>query len=254
MDEMNEEVLVEQPEVEEPIEQVEQPTEQPRMYTQEEVDSIVSRKKARAEAKVRREYEQKYGELEGVLRAGTGKQSVEELTDAFKGFYQQKGVSIPEHPQYSGRDLEVLAKAEAADIINSGEDEVVEEVDRLASKGVENMTAREKAVFKVLAEHRQATDRNKEFSALGIPAAVYESKEFKDFAGQFNSNAPASEIIKLFTKTQPQQKGTPIGSMKSGGHETEKTFYTPEEVDRLTDKDYDNPVIMQRVRESMLKW
>jgi len=36
---------------------------------------------------------------------------------------------------------------------------------------------------------------------------------------------------------------------------TEKDFYTSEEVDRLTDKDYDkDPTLFKKVRDSMLKW
>ncbi len=44
------------------------------------------------------------------------------------------------------------------------------------------------------------------------------------------------------------------GSARSGGMMPEKEYYTPDEVDRLTSEDYDNPRIMQRVRRSMTKW
>ena len=62
---------------EETVEQAETPA--PRTYTQEEVDEIVSKRKARTEAKIRKEYDRKYGRLESVLKAGTGKESVEEM-------------------------------------------------------------------------------------------------------------------------------------------------------------------------------
>jgi len=51
------------------------------------------------------------------------------------------------------------------------------------------------------------------------------------------------------TKPIPQN----IGAVNSSSSK-EKDFYTPEEVDKLTSKDYDNPKIMERVRQSMLKW
>ncbi len=35
---------------------------------------------------------------------------------------------------------------------------------------------------------------------------------------------------------------------------TQKEFFTPEEVDRLTKEDYDDPDIMRKVRNSMLYW
>lgn len=42
--------------------------------------------------------------------------------------------------------------------------------------------------------------------------------------------------------------------MKNGSHDDVKTYYSPEDVDKLTEKDLDNPVIFQRVRESMKSW
>lgn len=51
------------------------------------------------------------------------------------------------------------------------------------------------------------------------------------------------------TKTPPAE----IGAVnRSTGKE--KDFYTPDEVDKLTGKDYDDPKLMERVRQSMLKW
>ena len=76
----------------EQVEQIEQPV---KTYTDEEVNQIVGRKLARREAKIRKEYEKKYGELETVLKAGTGKEDVVEMTDTFKKFYEGKGIQIP---------------------------------------------------------------------------------------------------------------------------------------------------------------
>ena len=45
-----------------------------------------------------------------------------------------------------------------------------------------------------------------------------------------------------------------MGSMKNGSHSEEKTYYSPEDVDKLTPQDFDNPVIFRNVRESMKKW
>ena len=95
-------------------ENVEQTTEETpvKTYTQEEVDAIVGKAKARAKARVEKDYQRKYGGLEEVLKAGTGKESVEEITDTFTQFYKGKGVKLPEKPTYSAKDIEVLARAE----------------------------------------------------------------------------------------------------------------------------------------------
>lgn len=243
-------------------ENVEQTTEQtPKTYTEAEfnakLDEVLGKKIARREAKIRKEYDRKYGQLEEVLKAGTGKESVEEVTDTFKEFYQKKGIKIPEKPAYSAADIEVLAKAEADEIIRSGFDEVVEEVDRLSELGAANMTPREKAVFKVLAQHRQSAERGRELSQLGVTEDVYNSKEFSEFASKFNANTPIRYIYDIYAKTQPKKNIRTMGSMKNSesGDSGVKDFYTPEEARKFTKKDYDNnPALFKAVENSMLKW
>jgi hypothetical protein len=95
-------------------------------FTQSELNEIVKGAKARAKAQARKEYERKYGKLENVLRAGTGKESVEEITDTFAKFYEGKGITVTEKNNYSDRDNEILARAEAEDIIRLGYEDVVD--------------------------------------------------------------------------------------------------------------------------------
>ena len=239
-------------------ENVEQTTEQtPKMFTQEEVNDIVGKAKARARAKAEKEAERKYGRLTEVLEAGTGKKGVDELADTFTDFYGKKGIKIQKKPEYSAEDIEVLARAEADEIIRTGYEDVVEEVDRLAAIGVANMTAREKAVFKTLAEHRQSAERSRTLSAIGVTEDVYNSQDFKDFAGKFNANTPITDIYNIYAKTLPQKNIKPMGSMKNGmsGDDGVKEFYTPEEARQFTKKDFDtNPALFKAVEASMLKW
>ena len=238
-------------------ENVEQTTEQtPKTYTQEEVDEIVGKRIARKEAKIRKEYDRKYGSLEEVLKAGTGKQNVEELTDTFTEFYAKKGIQVKK-PSYTDSDIEVLAKAEADDIIRGGYEDVVEEVDRLTDIGFENMTAREKKVFKTLAEYRQSAETGRELGKIGVTEDVYNSAEFKDFASKFNKNIPITDVYDIYRKTQPKNNYKPMGSMKNSnsGDNGVKDFYTVEEARRFTKEDYDkNPALFEAVQKSMTKW
>ena len=241
--------------------QVEQISEPEKLYTEEDfnkkLDEVLGKKIARKEAKIRKEYERKYGELESVLKAGTGKEDVGEMTDTFKQFYASKGIQIPKEPTYNSRDIEVLAKAEASDIIKSGLDDVIEEVDRLADIGLNNMSAREKAVFKELAEYRKNAEQGKELSKLGVGEDVYNSKEFKDFASKFSSNTSITEIFEIYNKMQPKKEVRTIGSMKNAT-QTEtgvKDFYTRDEALQFTKKDFDrNPALFKAVEQSMSKW
>ena len=239
-------------------ENVEQTTEQtPKTYTQEEVDAIVGKRVARTEAKIRKENDRKYGGLMEVLKAGTGKESVEEVTDTFQKFYASKGVPMPQKPNYSAKDIEVLARAEADEIIRGGFDDVVEETDRLAGIGIANMTAREKEVFKVLAEHRQSAERGRELGKLGVTEDVYSSKEFTDFARKFNPDTPIADIYNIYEKTQPKKEVKSMGSMKSNTTQDNglKDYYSYEEAMKFTKQDFDNnPELYKRVQNSMPKW
>lgn len=240
---------------EETVEQVETPA--PRTYTQEEVDEIVSKRKARTEAKIRKEYDRKYGRLESVLKAGTGKESVEEMTDTFEQFYERKGITIPKEPTYSNEDIEVLAQHEANGIIKLGFEEVVEEADRLKDLGVENMTAKEKAVFVALTNHIKSTETCRELAKIGVAEDVYKSAEFNDFASKFSSNTPITEIYEIYNKTQPKKQIHTMGSMKNNTTDkgTVKDFYTKEEAQKFTKADFDNnPALFKAVCDSMTKW
>ena len=251
--------------IEQIAENTEQPVEQsPKTYTEAEfnakLDEVLGKKIARREAKIRKEYERKqaeYKDLEEVLKAGTGKQSVSEMTDSFKQFYASKGINVPSKPEYSAKDIETLARAEADEIIRLGYEDVVEEVDRLTEIGAANMSAREKALFKVLAEHRHSAEMSKELSSIGVTEDVYNSQEFKEFRSKFNPNTPIKDVYDIYQKTKPKKEIQTMGSMKNSKSEdsTVKDFYTREEALQFTKKDFDkNPALFKAVEASMLKW
>lgn len=234
-------------------ENVEQTTEETpiKTYTQEEVDAIVGKRIARKEAKIRKEYDRKYGDLTEVLKAGTGKESVEEMTDTFQKFYASKGIKMPEKPNYSAKDIEVLAQAEADEIIRGGFEDMVEEADRLKDIGAANMTAKEKAVFRVLTERIQKDGRSRELAKIGVTEDVYNSPEFQSFASKFTSETPIRDIYDIYAKTQPRKEIRTMGSMKQRQESGTKDYYSPEEIERLTMEDLDDPKVWEAVRRSM---
>ena len=227
-------------------------------YTQEEVDAIVGKRLARQEAKIRKSYDRTYGGLVETLKAGTGKESVDELNDTFTKFYESKGIKIQKKADnYSAKDIEVLAQAEADEIIKGGYEDVVEETDRLAEIGVDNMTEREKAVFTKLAMHRQNAEKGNELAKIGVTEDVYNSAEFREFAGMFKESTPISVIYDNFQKTQPKKEIRTMGSMKNNQSADNgvKEYYSPEEARRFTRKELDeNPALMKAIENSMRKW
>lgn len=220
-------------------------------FTQEEVNAIVGKSKARTEAKIRREYERKYGDLTDVLKAGTGKEDVAEITNTFRDFYTKKGIQFAQKPQYNDDDVKVLAERDAQNIISGGYDEVVEEVDRLTDLGFEHMNKREKAMFKTLAEYRQNAERTKKLSEMGVTQEEYESKDFKDFASQFNADIPIDKVYNIYRQTKPKKEIRTMGSMKQNQTTGPKDYYTPEEIERLTMDDLNDPKVWETVRRSM---
>lgn len=252
--------------VEEITENTEQTAEQtPVTFTQEQVDEIVKQKLdeimpgkiARKTAQIRKEYDRDYGELMGMLRAGTGKDSVQDITESLRGYYGSRGVNTQKTPEYSQEDLAVLADADAQSIIRGGYDEVVEEVDRLAKLGAAKMTPREKAVFTALAQHRQQEEQGRELEKLGVSREVYRGKEFQDFAKMFTAGTPITKIYDTYAKTLPKTEVQTMGSVKTvdSGDGGIKDFYSQEEAGKFSKEDYlRNPALLKAVERSMTKW
>lgn len=238
---------------EETVEQVETP----KTYTQEEVNQMMGKRLARQESKLRKEYDRNYGELVNVLRAGTGVDDVSEMASTFRDFYEQKGIEIPSEPKYSSRDIEILARAEANELINSGFEDVVEEADRLNELGVENMSPREKALFVALTDHIKTTETSRKLSKIGVTEDVYNSAEFTEFTSKFNSNISIEEIYEIYNKQQPKKEFKTMGSIKNTtvDKQSVKDFYSVEEAKKFTVEDYNKtPGLFEAVQKSMRLW
>lgn len=244
-------------EIVESTEEVVETPEEVQMFTKEQVDEMIAKKLARKENKIRKEYESKYSRLETVLNTGLGTESIEEATEKLSGFYTQKGINIPEAPRYSDREIEVLAQAEANDIISGGYDEIVEEVDRYANIGVENMSDMDKKVFSRLAAERTRLEQERDLASIGVGSEAIEDKAFKDFASKLNPNLSLKEKYEMYTQFNPKPKGKPIGSMKGNISKDNgvKDFYTYEESLQFTKEDLDrNPELFRALENSMRRW
>lgn len=228
-----------------------------RTYTDEEVDEIVKKKLYRKETKIREEYERKYGKVEELLKAGLEKDNFEDAVDTLEEFYESKGVKINTN-KLSNRQIDMLSKAEADEIISGGYEEIVEETDRLAER-IQNETAteEEKKVFYRLAEERKRQEGIKELASIGVGAEALDDKDFKEFEKNLNPNMPLKEKYSMYLKFQPKEKVETIGSMKNNTSDNNKVkeFYTHEEASRFTKEDLDrNPELLKAIENSMTKW
>lgn len=237
--------------VETPSETVETPA---KTYTDADVDEIVKKKLHRQEQKLNREFNKqmsKYKRAEEVLNAGLGTSNIEEATNNLTNFYKEKGIKIPEyHEQRSEHEIEVLAKDEANSIIDAGYDDIVEEVEKLAEIGIDNMSKRDKIMFQILANERTKLENEKEIASLGVSKEELESSEFKAFSDKYPSLS-LKDKYELYSQIKPKKQVNKMGSMKNGQASQVKDYYTEEEISRLTEDDLNNPQVWEAVRKSM---
>lgn len=236
------------------VEKTTEETTKEKTYTQSDVDSIVSKAKARARAQAEREARKKYGETETLLMTGTGAKTLEEANGILREHWNQSGVEVKQQPRgLSEREIEILAQSDADDVIRT--DGVEDEIRYL--EGLKERSARENATLRKLKAHHETQSRNAELARIGVTAEEYGSKEFRDFAAKFTRDTPVTEIYSLYQSTKPKQEIKTPGSMKNtaSGDSEVKDYYSFEEANKFTKKDFDNnPALYRAVLNSMTKW
>lgn len=259
MDYENDLLLEEAENMEETIEETIEADEPEKLYTEDElnarIDDVVSKRLARQERKLNKQFKDKlakYEQLGRVVNAGLGTTSIDEATENLSNYYAEQGVEIPSAiTEYDEEDTKVLAEYEATKIKNLGLEEVNDELERMSQ--IEDLSEREILIYNNLVDYVRAEEGRRELQELGVKDDVIDSDEFKKFASRFKEDTPMTDIYELFTATE-RKSPAKIGSLKNGSTEDVKQYYTAEEVDRLTEKDLDDPRVMEAVRKSMLRW
>jgi len=215
----------------------------------------LQKKMANKERKIRKEYEKKYSGIENVLKAGLGATDMNDAESKLREYWTNEGVEIPQvtNQEYSDDEVKILADYDAKEIIEAGYDDVVEEVERLAKLGVENMSKRDKIVFEKLANERIRLDNEKALKSVGVDTKILKDEKFADFAKMFNNNVPITKVVEMYNEKNAEPV-TQIGSLKNNDTKIEKTFYTPEEAKKLTREDLKDPKVFEAVMSSRLKW
>ena len=263
-EEIQEEVETEITETEEETIEEESEVEEPavKTFTQDQLNDIVAERlrreqnaSKRNEANLRREYEDKLADIENIIKAGFGTNNLDDGLTRITELCKKKGIEIPERKSsYSQSDLEVLANHAADEIIADGYDAVDLELKKLANKGADKMTAREKLIFTKLNNTKKVLDSEKELASIGVKKEILQSKEFKDFADKFTgSKFSIKEVYEMYAKdNKPKPKAKPIGSMINNNPKQEKTFISEAEYDKMSDKEIEEN--MDLIRKSMRSW
>lgn len=258
-EENQEEVNSEATETEEQESEVEETEEKKIELTQSQLNEMMADRvrreqnsSKRNEANIRREYEDKFANIENIINAGFGTKSLDEGLDRIAELCKEKGIKIPEKANsYSQSDLEVLANHAADEIINDGYEAVDTELKRLANKGADKMSSREKLIFNRLNGEKKAMDNERELTSIGVKSEILKSQDFKDFADKFTgSKFSMKEIYEMYKKPKPKAK--PIGSMINNNPKENKKYITEEEYDKMTEKEIEDN--WELIRKSMLSW
>lgn len=238
----------------EEVEEKEEEQPKGKFMTDEDINEIVDKRVRRKMEKYEKEMKV-YKDTADVIQKAVGGNDINEINHNLRDFYTKEGYELPEKTSnLSSRELEILARADANDIIDDGYDAMVEEANRLAKIGFENMSEREKVVFKTLGDKLTEENDKKGLLKVGATEDLIKSAEFKAFRNQFNSNTPIEKIYDLYMKdtTKKTVKENP-GSMKNADINTTKDYYSPEEIAKLTEEQLDDPKIWEIVRKSMTK-
>lgn len=239
---------------------------EPKMFSQAELDNKVKERVGRAERNAKRKLAEKdreierYKQLESTLRAGLDVNDDEDIFEKVNSFYKEQGVDIPRYESTSNkRDAERLGGLDAQDLIDSADfEEIQSRANELASlKQSGKITQRQDAEFMKLGNYLTNELKIKELKDKGVDENILNDKDFKEFSKKFNSDTSMSDIYDLYSKLNHKEVTKPAstGSVKSSvGESKVKTFYTSEEVDKLTSKDLDNPTVFKNVMASMKKW
>jgi hypothetical protein len=220
-----------------------------KMFTQDELNDIVGKAKATARAKAERTVRREYEGLINVLEAGTGKQGITELEEVFKDHYTKRGIQMPKRPSFSEEQTAVLAEHEAKRIIADGDE--VEELNRLTNKGIKDMDDMERAIYPHLVKRVEEKRTREALTKIGVTEDEINSKEYQTFRSQFNADVPEETRYALYRKDKPKKEIRTMGSMKQTQSTGPKDYYTPEEIERITMDDLDDPKVWDAVRRSM---
>lgn len=281
-------------EVENAVEEVTKVDEPIKTHTQADVDRAVQKRVAGYTKKVnaykeeiadlKAELEEYRGLSNLIAEGGNIKGTPKEQMRTLKETYDMSDEDVASiiAKSKNERDLQRnMARYNADKFIEENDaDDIQAEFDRISKISANERSIMDKEKFKAIKEH-QGANKNTEDTKVSDAIAndikwlqkevgnvelqdILKSEEYKDFISESPDIHP-SYGIKLFTKFKGKDKMLEMfgkgdthpvstGSVKDNGASKLKEYYSPEDVNRLTQKDLDNPEIFKRVRESMTKW
>ena len=200
----------------------------------------------------------KYKQLENVIKAGLGVDTIDDAISKSTEYYSQAGIEIPEYKnEYTTQEQNILGEADAKEVIELGREEMELEANRLAQIPYEQKTVRERKAFEVICNKLTEINDIDELKNKGADSSILSNDDFIDFRKQFNANVPIDKVYEMYQKMNNQTKTKPAspGSASTSASTSHVGDYiSAKEFDNLTDEQLSDPKIMAIVDKSRLKW
>lgn len=221
-------------------------------YQEELNEKIIKPRLDRKDREHQREMS-KFKRTKDLLNLSFESDDMDYINDSMESYLREQGYEVPEEATgLSEEEYEILGNAEANKIIELGEDAIIDELDRLKEFEYEDLSSKEKYVYKRLYEKLDENKKMDELTKEGIDPSILKDDKFKEFRKKFSKDTDVLEIVDMYEKfADNAPKPAKIGSLKSNTEPGLKEFYTDKEISNMSLEDLDKPGVWEAVRKSM---
>ena len=196
-----------------------------RMYTEEEYQKAINKIIARERGNKEKEINPLLATLKAV---GFDGKTPQEVNQKLRQNYKDQGVEIPEyHENMSEREQKALAKLDADEVIELGDQAMQERFGELYQKYKQNnISVREQEEMNLIGKAHSIRLAKKELLSVGADPNIVESDKFKKFAQRYADNISIKEIYEDY-KTKYGVKPTKpasAGSVKTTHSEAQVNY------------------------------
>lgn len=198
---------------------------------QGEFDEIFKKRFGREKQKI----ESNYNPLINTLKAGGYEtDNPVEIANKIRESYEEQGISIPKYETaLTEREQKALAKADAEEVIELGDEVMRDRFSELYSK--QDRSKREEEEMYLIGKESSTRIAKRDLLELGAdPEKVLNDKKFTNFASKMAQNVPVKEIYKLYKKLNSEhtQQVPSAGSIKDSNNNGEK--FTQSKIDSMS--------------------
>lgn len=202
-----------------------EPKSHSRMYTEEEYQKAINKIIARERGNKEKEINPLLATLKAV---GFDGKTPQEVNQKLRQNYKDQGVEIPEyHENMSEREQKALAKLDADEVIELGDQAMQERFGELYQKYKQNnISVREQEEMNLIGKAHSIRLAKKELLSVGADPNIVESDKFKKFAQRYADNISIKEIYEDY-KTKYGVKPTKpasAGSVKTTHSEAQTNY------------------------------